>query len=188
MITARKRCLHVFASAFFAVCGLVAIEQAPAHAVAQSAAPTLQPAVWQKGVQACLSNRTSESIKLLWGNEMYPADYVIRLSENVTRVGNGKVTLKPGMKICSTGRTNLPGTMDVTVSVTYENGREQQFGFYNPSMGRPDFYPLYQGSSVGKHTTFSVGDVHEYEYHFHTFTVSREADTKVKEFRVVFVQ
>ena len=124
MITARKRCLPVFASALFAVCGLVAIEQAPAHAVAQSAAPTLQPAVWQKGVQACLSNRTSESIKLLWGNEMYPADYVIRLTENVTRVGKGEVTLKPGMKICSTGRTNLPGTMDVTVSVTYENGRE----------------------------------------------------------------
>ena len=90
------------------------------------------------------------------------------------------------MKICSTGGTSLPGQMDVSVS--YENGREQQFGFSNQSMGRPDFYPDYQGSSVGKHTAFSVDDVHEYEYHFHTFTVTREVDTRVKELRVAFAQ
>lgn len=139
-----------------------------------------------KSVRACLVNKAQEPISLLWGSKMYPSRFVILSPASQERDGKGEVVLEPGMRICGQGGTSIAGSMDLTIEVTYANGRKQVFGFYNPLIGRPDFYPNYLGSSVGSYTTFSVDQSKDYDFHFHTFTVTRLKDTSRKEFKVVF--
>ena len=149
-----------------------------------------------KDTSVCFFNlNQTGAVNVFFGTQMYPLDYYMNGNMTSPAGRGGPVALVRSMGwVCTDTRTadtwDVPGSVDVLTTVTFPNGRKTTFGFANPSMSAPKFYPANeiagQGPGAGQsydipeETTYSCS-ILEYD-----FTVKRRADDDYKNWAVEF--
>ena len=154
---------------------------APAPTVTREASK-----LFLKDTQVCFYNRLSEpAVQVFFGTSMYPADYYMNANMSSPAGNGGPVDVVRSMGwVCTDTRTDVtfdvPGSIDVLATVTFPNGRKTTFGFANPSLESPIFYPANEGNSQGPGSgqEFKIPEGSTYKCSMlgYDFTVLRRAD------------
>lgn len=139
-----------------------------------------------KDTQVCFYNRISTpAVQVFFGSSMYPNDYYTNSNMSSPAGNGGPVDTAQSMGwICTDTRNDVrldvPGSIDVLTTVTFPNGRQTTFGFANPSLEAPIFYPANEGNSQGpgsgQEYKIPEGSTYKCSMLGYDFTVLRRAD------------
>jgi hypothetical protein len=139
-----------------------------------------------KDTQVCFYNRLPEpAVQLTFGSSMYPNDYYVNANMSSPAGNGGPVAAVRSMGwVCTDTRnderTDMPGSIDVITTVTFPNGRKTTFGFANPALEAPIFYPSNesnnQGPGAGQQYKIPEGSTYTCSMLGYDFTVLRRAD------------
>lgn len=141
-----------------------------------------------KETQVCFSNvpSSAEPVSVFFGTEMFPSDYYLS-GDGPAATGNGgpfRIESSTGWWVC-TDTTNdttvdILGSVDVLTTITFANGRSTVFGFANPGLEAPKFYPANerynQGPGGGQYYKIPEGQTYKCSILGYDFEVTRRPD------------
>lgn len=109
-----------------------------------------------KETQVCFFNVPPEAdpVSVMFGTTRYPIDYFLNgnVSKPAGKGGPLSVTRSTGWACTDTRNDvtwDVPGTVDILTTITFSNGRSTVFGFANPSLEAPIFYPANEIKAQG---------------------------------------
>lgn len=174
-------------AATIALSGCTAPETVPDPPTQTDTASRNASKLFVKETQVCFFNVPSaaDPVSVFFGTKMYPTDYYLNgnVSKPAGKGGPLSVTRSTGWACTDTRNDvtwDVPGTVDVLTTITFANGRSTVFGFANPSLEAPMFYPANerngQGPGAGQYYKIPEGKTYNCSILGYDFKVTRRPD------------
>lgn len=179
----------IMMAGIFALTGCTPSLQEP-PVPAESAETTRDAKLFVKDTQVCLWNMDPAlNVKAFFGSQTWlggdrPEPWYLGNNPSQTAGKGGPVALTKREWYCTSTNNysgvDVAGSVDVTMNITFPNGRSTHFGFRNPSLEAPIFYPSndtsHSGPGAGQEYKIPENRSYKCSMLGYDFTVGRRAD------------